>query len=90
MTLVMEVRDARRVRHEIECFARGFEPDAVAVPDMVRMWDDVDAAQRQLAAVKTLMARRIDESRAWQRAGYRSAAEFIAATSKTTTQTSSV
>ena len=80
---VMEVRDARRVRHEVERFARGFEAGAVAIPDVVRMWDDIDAAQCQLAAVKTLMARRVDESRAWQRAGYRSAAEFIAAKSKT-------
>ncbi len=79
----MEVRNARRVRHEVDRLARSFEPDAVAVSDVVRIWDDIDAAQRQLAAVKTLMTRRLDESKAWQRVGYRSAAEFIAAKSKT-------
>ena len=53
-------------------------PDAVPLPDAVAMWELFDAVERRAAAMKTLMAPRVDQSRAWQRAGHRNAAEFLA------------
>ena len=57
------------------------EPDAVPLPDALPMWDALDAAERKISAAKTLLARRVDESRVWRRSGHRSAAEFLAARS---------
>jgi hypothetical protein len=81
----MQVRDARQMRAAVERFTRAFEPDAVPLPEVVSLWDEIDAAERQLSAAKTLLARRVDESKAWKRAGYKSAAEFIAARSGSST-----
>ncbi len=66
------------IRVELTARVRALEPDAVPLPEVVSLWDDFDAIERQAAAAKTLLARRLEESRTWQRAGHRSAAEFIA------------
>ncbi len=42
------------------------------------MWQCVDAIERLAAAAKTLLAERVDESRAWARDGDRSSAEYLA------------
>ncbi len=42
------------------------------------MWAAFDAIERQAAAAKTLLAARVDESRAWARAGDRSVEEHLA------------
>ena len=57
---------------------RALEPDAVPLAEVVSLWDDFDAIERHAAAAKMLLARRVEESRAWARAGHRSAAEFLA------------
>jgi hypothetical protein len=80
---VIGVRDARDIRRAAESFVRAFEPDAVPLPEVVPLWEAFDAIERQAAAAKVLFARRVDESREWQRAGHRSAAEFMAARSGT-------
>jgi hypothetical protein len=80
---VITVGDARAIRVAAERFVRAVEPDAITVPEVVPMWEELDAAERQVNTAKTLLARRIDESRAWQRAGHRSAPEFMAARSAT-------
>ncbi len=54
------------------------EPDAVPSSDAVPVWEAFDAAARKVNAMATLMARRVEESRAWARRGDRSAAEFMA------------
>ncbi len=42
------------------------------------MWATFDSIERLAAAAKTLLAERVEESRAWARAGERSAAEYLA------------
>lgn len=70
-----EVRELDAVSAAV---ADAFEPAAVPLPDAVTMWDLVDAVERRVAAMKTLLAPRVEESRAWKRAGHRNAAEFLA------------
>ncbi len=67
-----------KIRSELTANVRALAPDAVPLPDVVALWEGYDAIERQAAAPKTLLARRVEESRAWQRAGHRSAAEFMA------------
>src|SRR5437870_8015909 len=70
---VGEVRDA------LQAIVAGLDPDSVALPVAPALWEHFDAVERLAGAAKVLLARRVDESRAWRRAGYRSAAEYLAA-----------
>ena len=54
------------------------EPDAVPLPDSPAMWQAFDGIERLAASAKTLLAARVDESKVWQRAGDRSAPEYLA------------
>jgi hypothetical protein len=78
---VIGVGVVRKEHAAIASLVRGLEPDAVALTDAAPMWEAFDAIERQAAAAKTLLARRVDESRVWRRSGHRSAAEFLAARS---------
>jgi hypothetical protein len=53
-------------------------PEAVPLPDAPIMWQAFDGIERLAASAKTLLAARVDESRVWQRAGHRSAPEYLA------------
>ena len=70
---VGEVRDA------LQAIVAGLDPDSVALPVAPAVWEHFDAVERLAGAAKVLLARRVDASRAWRRAGYRSAAEYLAA-----------
>jgi hypothetical protein len=54
------------------------EPDALPLPDSPAMWQAFDGIERLAASAKTLLAARVDESKVWQRAGDRSAPEYLA------------
>ena len=54
------------------------EPEAVALPEAPAMWQTFDGIERLAASAKTLLAARVDESGIWQRAGDRSAPEYLA------------
>jgi hypothetical protein len=54
------------------------EPEAVALPEAPAMWQAFDGIERLAASAKTLLAARVDESGIWQRAGDRSAPEYLA------------
>jgi hypothetical protein len=58
-------------------------PGDVPLRDAPAMWQAFDGIERLAAAAKTLLAERVDESRAWARAGDRSAAEYLARRSGT-------
>jgi hypothetical protein len=58
-------------------------PGDVPLGDAAAMWQAFDGIERLAAAAKTLLAGRVDESRAWVRAGDRSAAEYLARQSGT-------
>ena len=57
---------------------RRLVPGDVALGEAADMWAAFDAIERQAAAAKTLLAARVDESRAWARAGDRSVEEHLA------------
>jgi hypothetical protein len=78
---VIGLADVRDLDAPAATVVDALEPDAISLRDAVPMWDALDAAQRKISAAKTLLARRVDESGAWQRAGHRTAAEFMAARS---------
>ena len=59
----------------------GFDPDAVQVHDIPGLWAELAAMDRLVASAKTLLARRMEDAQTWQQAGYRSAAEQLAAES---------
>jgi hypothetical protein len=54
------------------------DPLIVPLPDAPRPWQAFNSIERLAAAAQTLLAPRVDESKAWERAGYRSAAEYLA------------
>ena len=54
------------------------EPDLVPLPEAPAMWLAFDVVERLAASAKTLLATRVDESGVWQRAGDRSASEYLA------------
>jgi hypothetical protein len=53
-------------------------PGDVPLGDAPAMWQAFDGIERLAAAAKTLLAARVEESRAWARAGDRSPAEYLA------------
>ena len=57
------------------------DPDAVPLCDALGLWRDLDRFERVAASAKTLLARRVEAAGTWKRAGYRSAAEQLAAIS---------
>ncbi|MGH9230467.1 MAG: DUF222 domain-containing protein [Acidimicrobiales bacterium] len=56
-------------------------PGEVPSPDTAAMWQAFDGIERLAAAAKTLLAQRVEESRAWARDGDRTAAEHLARSS---------
>jgi hypothetical protein len=63
--------------------ARAFDPDAVQLQDVQGLFVEIDAVERWAASIKTLMARRMQDAATWKRAGFRSAAEQMAAVAGT-------
>lgn len=59
------------------------DPDLVPLPEAARWWEALDRIERLAAGAKTLLARRVEESGAWERSGCRSAAEHLARVSGT-------
>jgi hypothetical protein len=75
------VESARRV---VAVAAAELRPEAVPLPEAPAMWAEWDQIERLAVSAKTLLAERVDESKAWKRAGFRSAAEHLAAIGDTT------
>jgi hypothetical protein len=83
---VLELRlaraqDLRGLHLELRAMACGFDPDAVQLHDVRGLWAEVAAMDQLVCSLKTLLARRMEDAQTWQRAGYRSAAEQLAAQS---------
>src|SRR5689334_14248965 len=56
-----------------------FDPNAVALCDARRWFQAADRIERFGAALKTLVAPRVDAAGSWKREGFRSTAEMLAA-----------
>jgi hypothetical protein len=59
------------------------DPDEVLASQSPALWVEFDRIERLAAAAKILLARRVDESRVWEREGHRSAVDYLAAKSGT-------
>jgi hypothetical protein len=68
--------DIERVLHE---YVEELDPDALPLCETPRIFREADQIERLAAAIKTLVARRVDESGEWKRKGCKSAAEQLAA-----------
>jgi hypothetical protein len=78
---VFETFGVGEVRERLEALrdlVGRLEPEAVALPEAPAMWQAFDGIERLAASAKTLLAARVDESGIWQRAGDRSAPEYLA------------
>jgi hypothetical protein len=75
------------VEREMAALAAAFDPAGVPADRVVAVFEQLDRIERGAAAIKTLLARRVDEVRAWERAGFKSAAEFVAAKTGATVST---
>src|SRR5437879_8341564 len=54
------------------------EPGCLTGPDALRLLEVISEGERVLAAGRTLVAKRVEESNVWRASGDRSAAHFIA------------
>jgi hypothetical protein len=59
------------------------DPDDIPASEAVRLYEGLERIVRTATAARVLLARRVDDSMAWRRKGFRSAAEFLASTSGT-------
>jgi hypothetical protein len=75
---VIGTRDVHDVVAAADALVRALEPDTVALPDALPMWEAFDAIERHAAAAKLLLTARVDESRAATRSGHRDTAELLA------------
>src|SRR5438105_3816335 len=78
---MISVALVREHHAKVASFVRALDADTVALPDAMPLWEAFDAIERHASAAKLVLARKVDESGAWKRAGHRNAAEFLAARS---------
>jgi hypothetical protein len=79
------VRDVHQAGAAVAELARALEPDAVALPDALPMWEAFDRIARHAETAKLLLTARVDESRAADRSGHRDTAELLARKAGTST-----
>ena len=79
--LGVQLSDVLALEAPVRAVVEALDPDAVFVFDAPAMFAAFDVLVRLGESGKTLMARRMEAACTWQRAGYRSAAEQIAAVS---------
>jgi Domain of unknown function (DUF222) len=63
---------------DLKATARALDPLCVDGGDAAALFEIVSEGERVCAAMKALMARRVDETGAWRKGGYRSAAHWVA------------
>ena len=79
MILVGMDREVAEVRERFAELAARLDPDDLPASHAPALWCELDQLARQVAAAKLLVARRVDDSMAWRREGFASAAEYLAA-----------
>jgi hypothetical protein len=70
-----------RVRNAVDTLkatAHALDPICVDSGDAAALFQIVSEGERVCAAMKALMARRVDETGAWRKGGHRSAAHWVA------------
>jgi hypothetical protein len=79
--------EAQSMRSALVGFVDRLDPRSVALTQAPGLWAELDGMERLVAGAKTLLARRVEESREWKRKGFRTAAEHLAAMGGTTVRT---
>jgi hypothetical protein len=79
----VRARDVDAVGAPLRALVAGLDPEFVAAFDAPELWAAFDRVERLAGAAKVLLARRVEEAGTWKRAGFRSAAEQLAAVSGT-------
>jgi hypothetical protein len=72
------LRHVQDVQKVMRSHLQRLVPGDVPLAEATAMWEAFDAIERQAGAAKTLLAARVEESRAWARAGDRSVEEHLA------------
>jgi hypothetical protein len=67
-----------QVLGELEQISRQLNPVALDGRQAAALFDDATRAERVCAAIKSRLARRIDQTKVWRESGHRSAAHWIA------------
>jgi hypothetical protein len=70
-----------QVRNAVDALratARGFDPLCVEGRDAAELLAVVTEGERVCAAMKALLARRVEETKVWREGGHRSAAHWVA------------
>jgi hypothetical protein len=78
------LRELRALASSCVTFAGSFDVDDVAVVQALPAWQAADRMERAAAAMKTMLAARVEEAAAWKAGGYRSPAEHLARLGGTT------
>jgi Domain of unknown function (DUF222) len=79
MILVGVDREVAEMRERFADLTARLDPDDLPASHAPALWCELDQLARQVAAAKLLVARRVDDSLAWKREGFASAAEYLAA-----------
>ncbi len=79
MMLVGMDREVAAVRQRFGQLAADLDPDDLPASHAPALWHELDQLERLVAAAKVVVARRVDDSLAWRREGFASAAEYLAA-----------
>ena len=79
--------DAREIDEFFAVLVAKIDPDAVPFCEVTDLWAALDTVERQAAATKLLLARKVDEAGRWKRDGFRSAADQLARMSGTSVGT---
>jgi hypothetical protein len=78
------VRQAREQHQALAELVDALDPDDIPASESVLLFAELDRIARTAQAACTLLARRVDDAREWQRRGFRSAADHLAAVTGTT------
>jgi len=75
--------DVRSIEVSLRALIGDLAPDDVPIAYATQVWESFDAIERLAASAKTLLARRVEQTRSWERKGFRSPAEQSASISGT-------
>ncbi|MGQ0433640.1 MAG: DUF222 domain-containing protein [Microthrixaceae bacterium] len=78
--VMMEIhREMAAQREALAALLRRIDPDELLASQAPALWRELDVMGRQIAAAKTLVARRVEDSHRWKGEGFASPAEYLAA-----------
>jgi hypothetical protein len=78
------LRELRTLASSGAALAKSFDLGDVGVVEALPAWKAADRLERAAAAIKTMLAAKVEEAAAWKQSGYRSAAEQLARLGGTT------